>query len=533
MALAFILALLGQILPLAGDEFHEDTFIRMRQREVYLREQMTELLQEAEQSDRDHSRTGMLALLPSLKITSVLCVFGLLFWLIWKIEKKFWEDQDNSDEESCSSGERQEEEEQQEQVAEEQEEKEVKVQDEKNDSGEVEEEKEEVEKLQEQDEEENVQEEEVDQSCFLPESFGPNEDLKELGDSMLYLVNILIDIAQIVVSDTFLPVPERSFVVGSTYEGWGLPMEETVFRFLVSLKPPRGHIFHLELGTTRELPIKNSRIRVELKCTCGQEQDLKMLCFLHTSADELRNQQPSLLDTLCSGPYLDVEKTARWFMALLQNAWKCVPLSAACRLNVVLFKRSCRLQLTPMVQRTFLIDVMFGVQQADTDIFLSSQETEAAYTPSTAWPQTCAVAEAKFFKHIAARAGEDSFHLGCLKVCAYILVGYNFSPYELKTVLMHLLTATPVECWSWRHFVQRMEDILRYLQCCVEEKQLDHFLIRNKAVPAEIILPWEFRVSVPPNLFQHLAQDPDRHEQALYETGMLRDRFTTLLTSGK
>ncbi|OXB51379.1 hypothetical protein ASZ78_009666 [Callipepla squamata] len=441
----------------------------------------------------------MLALLPSLKIMGVLCVFVLLFWLIWKIEKKFWEDQDNSDEESCSREEEQEQEEQQEQEAEEQEEKEVKVQDEQNDS----------------------------------ESFGPNADLKELGDSLLYLVNILIDIAQNVVLDTFFPVPEQSFVVGSTYEGWGLPVGETVFRFLVSLKPRRGHIFQLELGTTRELPIQNSRIRVELKCTCGQEQDLKMLCFLRTSADELRNQQPSLLYTLCSGPYLDVEKTARWFGAVLKNAWKCVPLSAACRLNVVHFKRSCRFQLTPMIQRTFLIDVMFGVQQADTDIFLSSQESEAAYTPSTAWPQTCAVAEAKFFKHVAARAGEDSFHLGCLKACAYILVGYNFSPYELKTVLMHLLTAIPVECWSQSYFVQRMEDILHYLRCCVEEKRLDHFPIGNKAVPAEIILPWEFRVSVPPSLFQRVARDPDRHEQALYETEMLRDRFKTLLTSGK
>ncbi|OXB50826.1 hypothetical protein ASZ78_013938 [Callipepla squamata] len=229
--------------------------------------------------------------------------------------EKVQEDQDNSDEESCSREEEQEQEEQQEQEAEEQEEKEVKVQDEQNDSVEVEEE--EVEKLQEEDEEENVQEEGVHQSRFLPESFGPNEDLKELGDSLLFLVNILIDIAQNVVLDTFFPVPEQSFVVGSTYEGWGLPVGETVFRFLVSLKPRRGHIFYLELGTTRELPIQNSRIRVELKCTCGQEQDLKMLCFLHTSADELRNQQPSLLDTLCSGPYLDVEKTARWFGAVL------------------------------------------------------------------------------------------------------------------------------------------------------------------------------------------------------------------------
>ncbi|NXJ05639.1 IPIL1 protein, partial [Odontophorus gujanensis] len=342
---------------------------------------------------------------------------------------------------------------------------------------------------------------------------------------ILSMLRELIKCSQFVIENTFYPVPEYPIVVGSTFQGWGPPEEEPIFRLLVPFRAPRGHIFRLDLGTTQELPVKNSCIHVEWECTCGREQEMGMLCFLHTSEDELRNQSPSLLDTLCTGPYLDVRKTACWFKALCITSWKYLTESSVCSLNVMLLlKRSCRLRLTDAFKRTFLIEIMFGVQQDNTDIFLSSQETEAAYTPSTTWPQTCAVAEAKFFKHISARAEEDNFYLGYMQVCAYILVGYNFSPYELKTVLMHLLTATPIESWSRRYFVQRMDDIFRYLRCSLEEKRLDHFLIGNEAVPAEIILPQEFRVSRPPNLFQHLAQDPDKHEQALYELEMLEDR---------
>ncbi|OXB51198.1 UNVERIFIED_CONTAM: hypothetical protein H355_006870 [Colinus virginianus] len=350
---------------------------------------------------------------------------------------------------------------------------------------------------------------------------------------MVALLNDLISIIQYFVADTFFPVPLPSIEVGSAYEGWA-PLEEDIFLcLLVPLIAPRGHIFHLELRNTEELPGKNSHIRVELKCTCGYERNMKMLCFIHTSKERLKNQQPSLLESLCTGSYLDVEKTVYWFTVVIKTAWECMPQAAICSLNVMQSGRSCKLQFKDISGITSLIEIVLGIQQGNTDIFLSSQKSEAAYTPNTTWPQTCAVAEEKFFKHIAARAGEDNSYLRYMKLCAYILVGYNFSPYELKTVLMHLLTAIPVECWSWKYLVQRMEDILRYLQRSVEEKRLDHFFIGNEAVLEEIMLPREFRMSVPRNLFQHLAQDPDRHEQALYETELLRDRFTTLLTSGQ
>ncbi|XP_065603506.1 inositol 1,4,5-trisphosphate receptor-interacting protein-like 1 [Cyrtonyx montezumae] len=511
VALVFIFTLLAQTLPLAGNDFNEHTFRHMKQHELYLREQMTVLLKEVEQINQNHSRMGMQALLSAVLFfwkTVSLCVFGLLFWPMWKIRKKFWEDQDNSDEVSCSS--------------------EEECQEEQELEKEVEEQQEELEDQEEKKQQEHTEMEELEQKEEAVLSLAAVPSHQEHGEMILSMLCELIKCSQFVIANTFYPVPEHPIVVGSTYEGWGLPEEEPIFCLLVPFKAPRGHIFHLDLGTTRQLPVKNSCIHVEWECTCGQE--MGMLCFLRTSEDELRNQSPSLLDTLCTGSYLDVWKTACWFETLCMTSWKYLPESSVYSLNVtLLFKRSCRLRLTDVFRRTFLIEIMLGVQQDNTDIFLSSQETEAPYMPSTSWLQTCAVAEAKFFRYITARAGEDNLYLRYMRVCAYVLVGYNFSPYELKTVLMNLQTAIPMECWSWKNFVLRMEDIFHYLCCCLEQKCLDHFLVGNEAVPAEFILPWEFRESRPPNLFQHLVQDPDRHEQVLYEMEMLQDRFTTLL----
>lgn len=49
---------------------------------------------------------------------------------------------------------------------------------------------------------------------------------------------------------------------------------------LVPLKrPPRGHTFHLELGTAREMAARNSSFHVELECTCTRERPVEdMLC---------------------------------------------------------------------------------------------------------------------------------------------------------------------------------------------------------------------------------------------------------------
>ncbi|NXQ27350.1 IPIL1 protein, partial [Alaudala cheleensis] len=317
-------------------------------------------------------------------------------------------------------------------------------------------------------------------------------------------------------SNSFYPVPQQAIGVGSAFEGWSPHAQDTVYRVLVPLSPPPGHAFHLELDTAGVLQ-RNSSVRVELLCTCRREQlGEDMLCFRHHTEEELRmKQDPSLLHTLCTGSYLDVEKTVHWFYRFVSVAWLLLPESRHWCLMLQPSSCSCKFQLSKD-KESFRVEMIFGVQQGDSDIFVGSQPAEAGM-PSTTWLETYAVAEAKFFRHISRQAPQDSWHCKCLQLLSRFLTGGGFSSYALKTVVMHLLNTVPLIRWHRRHFQQQLMDILKYLHCSLETKQLHHFVIGNARLPLEISLPSSLRVAEAPNLFQHLASSPDAHVKALQE----------------
>ncbi|NWY52168.1 IPIL1 protein, partial [Chionis minor] len=337
------------------------------------------------------------------------------------------------------------------------------------------------------------------------------------------LVGDLLGVFQELLANSLCPVLQPAIAVGSAFEGWNPSDDHAVYRLLVPLRPPRGHAFHLELGMAWEMPAKGSRVRVELECTCTREQLVEnTLCFLHHPEEELR-RNPSLLGTLCSGSYLDVQKTAHWLQNLVRSAWLSVPQSQHYNMKVLPSSRSCKLQLTNISGVTLCVEMIFGVQQGDSDVFLSSQASEDIFIPSTTWPESYAVAEAKFFGHMARQVPHDTCHLECLQVCTHILMGTGFSDYVVKTVMMYLLNTIDPSSWSRRQFVMRLQDIMDCLCDCLEEKRLDHFLFGNENVPKEIILPQAFKLSKPLNLFQRLAQDPHAFAKAVREFNQLQD----------
>ncbi|NWS10367.1 IPIL1 protein, partial [Pachyramphus minor] len=321
-----------------------------------------------------------------------------------------------------------------------------------------------------------------------------------------------------ILSNSFHPMPQRAIGVGSAFEGWSPREEDAVYSVLVPLTPPPGYTFHLERDASGQLPGRNFCIRVEPVCTCRREQqDGNVLCFIHASEDQLRrNEEPSLLHTLCTGSYLDVEKTARWFYQLVRTAWQALPQSHTWQLVLLPSSRSCRFKVSTG-RESLIVEVLFGVQEGNSDIYVSSQPTEALFTPSTTWPETYAVAEMKFFGHIARQAPRDSWHLKCLQVLARAVLGMGFSTYMMKTIVMHLLSTIPVARWGRKQFLQRLGDTMQYLRVSLEKKSLDHFVVGNQRVPQEISLPLEVEIAEPPNLFHHLAEDPTAHTQAMRE----------------
>uniref|UniRef100_A0A8C9N115 Inositol 1,4,5-trisphosphate receptor-interacting protein-like 1 n=1 Tax=Serinus canaria TaxID=9135 RepID=A0A8C9N115_SERCA len=318
-----------------------------------------------------------------------------------------------------------------------------------------------------------------------------------------------------VLSNSFYPVLQGAIGVGSAFEGWSPREQDVVYQVLIPMTPPRGHSFHLELGTAGQRRLRNFHIRVQQECTCTREQQHKnMLCFLHQPEEELRRcQDPSLLHTLCTGSYLDVEKTARWFYQLVRAIWPALRESHRWHLVLLPSRRSCQFKVTKG-RESYRIELLFGVRQGNSDVFVSSQPRQA-HTSSTIWPESYAVAEMKFFRYIARRAPPDSLHLKCLQFFTRLQLGLGFSTYTIKTIVMHLLSVLPASQWRRRHFVRRLMDISERLRTCVEMRHLNHFIVGNQRLPQGISLPPEVLMAGSRNLFHDLEMDPVAHSQAV------------------
>ncbi|XP_010134034.1 PREDICTED: inositol 1,4,5-trisphosphate receptor-interacting protein-like 1, partial [Buceros rhinoceros silvestris] len=161
----------------------------------------------------------------------------------------------------------------------------------------------------------------------------------------------------------FFPVLQTPFSIRQDFEDPSHLQYFGIRVLIMPVKAPRGHSFHLVPGTTGE--VQDCTIRVGLECTCEKEQlDEDMLCFLHHPKEELsRNQPPSLLDTLCTGSYLDLAKTSHWFKKLVKSSWKALPDVKGCRLTVLPTKRLCRLQLTCTANVTLLVEMVLAAEQ--------------------------------------------------------------------------------------------------------------------------------------------------------------------------
>ncbi|NXN81754.1 IPIL1 protein, partial [Bombycilla garrulus] len=318
-----------------------------------------------------------------------------------------------------------------------------------------------------------------------------------------------------VLPEGFYPVLQEAIGVGSAFEGWSPCEQDVVYQVLIPMTAPLGHSFHLELHSAGQTGVRNFRIRVQQECTCLREQTLKdMLCFLHHPEEELsRNQEPSLLHTLCTNSYLNVHKTARWFYQLVRTTWPDLIQFHNWHLELLPSNRSCQFKVTNGTE-SYRIEVLFGVWQGDSDIFVSCQPN-GAWTGRTIWPESCAVAEMKFFQYVARQVPRDSLHLKCLQFFTRLQLGLGFSTYTIKTIVMHLLNIFPVSQWRRRHFVRRLRDISECLRTCVERRCLDHFIVGNQMLPEWIILPPELLVAETCNLFHDLVMDHDAHSEAM------------------
>ncbi|NXS78172.1 IPIL1 protein, partial [Erpornis zantholeuca] len=143
---------------------------------------------------------------------------------------------------------------------------------------------------------------------------------------------------------------------------WSIFEDRILYQLLVLLQPPSRHSFRLEMYSGTRLPERCSNIRVVLECTCLREMG-NIPCFAHPSRDNQTAQHSPLLQTLCTGSYLDVEEIACWVQNLVQTAWEHLPQWQHWQLTVLPSSHCCRLLLSGPSDLQLCAVLVFAVEQ--------------------------------------------------------------------------------------------------------------------------------------------------------------------------
>ncbi|NXS32853.1 IPIL1 protein, partial [Pomatostomus ruficeps] len=149
---------------------------------------------------------------------------------------------------------------------------------------------------------------------------------------------------------------------------WSIFENRIFYHLLVFLRPPPGHSFVLEQDTMRLPPERCSAVRVVLECTCSMERLMGYsLCFVHHRGNELLQDHSSLLlETLCTGSYLNLDQISIWVQTLLFAAWLRLPQWQCQRLTLLPSSRSCKFLVSSPSKEQSCTELFFAVQESRT-----------------------------------------------------------------------------------------------------------------------------------------------------------------------
>uniref|UniRef100_A0A674GN27 Inositol 1,4,5-trisphosphate receptor-interacting protein-like 1 n=1 Tax=Taeniopygia guttata TaxID=59729 RepID=A0A674GN27_TAEGU len=182
------------------------------------------------------------------------------------------------------------------------------------------------------------------------------------------VVDELLGVCRVLSRMNFVPELHPATGMDTSPAACSVQENSSTYRTLVILRPPPGHSFSLE--STKWSPAR--RIRVVLECLCSGEKLRGHTCFLHASGGQLlRDEEWYLMDTLCTGSYLDPKKVSRWVQRLVVSAWLLLPYSCHCQLTALSSGKSCRFRLSSTSGLHCIIEMALAVQQGSSGAYLS------------------------------------------------------------------------------------------------------------------------------------------------------------------
>ncbi|XP_074389733.1 serine/threonine-protein kinase PAK 3-like [Zonotrichia albicollis] len=143
------------------------------------------------------------------------------------------------------------------------------------------------------------------------------------------LVDELLSVCRVLSWRSFMPELHPAVGMDTSPAACGIQENSSTYHTLVILQPPTRPL--LQPG---EQEVAASQL-------------LGHTCFLHASDGQLpTDQEWYLMDTLCTGSYLDAKKVTRGVQTLVLSAWLLLPQSRHCQLTALPCGKSCSFQLS-------------------------------------------------------------------------------------------------------------------------------------------------------------------------------------------
>ncbi|XP_043911883.1 inositol 1,4,5-trisphosphate receptor-interacting protein [Protopterus annectens] len=330
---------------------------------------------------------------------------------------------------------------------------------------------------------------------------------------------------------------EECIGVGSMYENWRVH-KPLMCDLIVPFAPPEPYCFRPIVWFQGKASSTDKagygKIRVtkgnedSSNCACGKT-DLgeDMLCLIHSKNDQVKpNDGMEALLCCKNTQYLDANQVMKWFQIAVTKAWNTISRKYDFELTFRSLDSPGALKIKFKSGKFLAFNIIPVVQFEDSDAYFMSHaysEVLLDENPSSIyWSLSFAVYERRFLKSLTKKLPENSCHLSCLQILSFLHVkqcslsgSSALSSYHLKTVLMHLLLSQPLTEWRAENIEARLRDMVRYLEKCLQEKRLYHFLIGNKQIPEEVGLPEIFRITEPLNLFRGFVLHRSMYKKTL------------------
>ncbi|KAM4635893.1 inositol 1,4,5-trisphosphate receptor-interacting protein [Discoglossus pictus] len=322
---------------------------------------------------------------------------------------------------------------------------------------------------------------------------------------------------------------EDSVCVGSMYENWRVN-KPLVCDLIVPFAPPEPYQFRYQPWVTDHcIPPGYGIIRVSgpddepAGCVCDKTKlGEDMLCLLHNPTNKTKIN--TKVDLLCSKDtnILDTDQVMKWFQTAVTKAWTKISHKYEFDLSFSHLDSPGALRVKFKSGKVIHFNITPVVQYEDSDLYFMSHVPNSSVSSSTIWILSFAVYERRFLKNVAKNLPDNSCHLSCLQIMSFLhskqfhITGPSgLTSYHLKTVLLHLLLTRPVSDWDNLMLEERLRDMFKFLEKCLLEKKLPHFMVGNSKLPQSVNIPDEFRFAEPLNLFRSFVLNRELYQKTM------------------